>query len=153
MNLHRILYRSVAEISGPPSSVEGTVQSIVERSRIANAACGVTGAMMFSSGVFLQAIEGEPQSVEATFERICSDLRHSRLQMMDFSAADTRAFAEFPMAVVPGEGKLQNLCASLSEISNAKVDPTSASALIQLMRALTIAGSEPASDRQSVVQA
>ena len=138
--LHRLLYRSRCAIAGAPSEVDAAVLKIVEASRSANAACGVTGALLFSEGAFVQALEGPPGAVEATFERICGDCRHAHVQLIDFTTAEERSFAEWSMALIGSGGRLISLSARIEEVEAMRTDPASAGATIQLMRALLVSG-------------
>lgn len=138
MSLHRLLYRSQSAIEGLPGEVDARILSIIERARANNAAAGITGALLISSGVFIQALEGPTASVERAFERICRDQRHRQVRLIEFTPADARAFPEWSMASVAPEGELVRLCASLTAIEAARASTLNAAATIQLMRTLLL---------------
>ena len=141
MTLHRLLYRSHCAIDGTAEEVDREILAIVEASRAANERAGVSGALLAASGVFVQAIEGPLAAIEQTFERICGDMRHTHVQLIDFTTAEARTFGEWSMAAIAPEGELVRLCATLDAVRGARVDPASASATIQLMRSIVVAGS------------
>lgn len=144
MFIHRLLYRSDADLAGPPEEAERQVRAIVDASRRANEAAGLTGAMMLSSGVFLQVLEGPSDAVEATFERICGDLRHKRVRLLELAVADDRAFADWSMArVEPPADMGPDLCPSSGAAGGAKLDAASAGAAVRMMRALLPAKALP----------
>lgn len=147
MSLHRLLYRSLPEIMGSQGEVAAEVARIVEASRETNAREGVSGALLVAPGVFMQVIEGPLPAVERTFERICGDIRHRHVQLIDFTCVEQRSFPEWPLAALAPAGELVRLCASLEAPQDPLADPTSASATIQLMRAMALAGGKAAQDR------
>ncbi len=102
--LHRLVYRSRSTI--PPSEAEAETARILARASGANAKRGITGALLLADGQFLQAIEGPLAEVEALFERICSDLRHRDVQLLEFAPAEDRLFAGWAMERIDHEDEL-----------------------------------------------
>ena len=51
---------------------------------------GVTGALIFNSGVFAQVLEGRRQIIEGDFERIQRDRRHADVHVLAFEEARTQ---------------------------------------------------------------
>lgn len=140
MSFHRLLYRSLPAIIGPQEAVAKEAARIVVASREANAREGVSGALLAAPGVFMQVIEGPLPAVERTFERICGDVRHRHIQLIDFTCVEQRSFSEWPMAALSPSGELARLCAGLDAPLDPIADPTSGAATIQLMRAMALAG-------------
>lgn len=69
----------------------------METSRRNNEENGVTGLLMYEDGNFMQALEGPPERVTATMERIHSDSRHRDVRVIvDFLHAE-RAFPQWDM--------------------------------------------------------
>jgi hypothetical protein len=98
---------------------------------------------MFVDGLFVQALEGEAGKLEATFERICRDLRHRRVVLHEFSEAPERVFARWAMVGVPGTGNADGLFASaLGDLPRAGRNTALARAALALMRD-RLAGSVP----------
>lgn len=138
MLIHRLLYRSEAALVGPQQDVDRQVAAIIEAAHVANIRVGVTGALLFTSGVFIQALEGPLAAVEATFERICCDLRHRRVRLLEFIVADDRAFGEWAMVEVSPTRELARLYPSLVSADTGRLDAVTASAAVQTMRALLL---------------
>jgi hypothetical protein len=91
--LNSIIYRSrctsVADLN--------LVNSILESSTRNNAANGVTGVLIATKTDFLQVLEGEFEAVNATFERISRDTRHTRIQLISFTEIEERRLGEWAM--------------------------------------------------------
>lgn len=138
MTLHRLLYRSHSAIEGSAAEIDATILALVESSQAANRVSGITGALLMSSDAFVQVIEGPLKAVEATFERICGDLRHRYIQLIEFSAVETRSFDEWPLAALAPKDDVMNLCASLDTVRGTRIDAASASATIDFMRTLAV---------------
>ncbi|MBR0655328.1 BLUF domain-containing protein [Plastoroseomonas arctica] len=137
--LHRLLYSSHCALDCEPDEVDAQVVSLVENAQQTNARHGITGALLFSSGMFVQALEGPLEAVEATFERICADMRHRDLRLIDFTIAETRAFGEWSMAAINPRGSLENLGADFEAMERMRMDQTNADAAIRIMRSMLTA--------------
>jgi hypothetical protein len=99
-DLYRLIYFSRNHIPGSIESQEQEVAAILDVSRRNNMKVGVTGALMFNKGCFGQVLEGSQAAVEATFERIQRDLRHSDVTLLAFEWIAERGFATWSMAYV-----------------------------------------------------
>ena len=99
-DLYRLVYYSQNMIMGLDEEVRSTVDQILAASQRNNAAVGVTGALMFTDGLFAQVLEGERTAVETVFERIQLDERHGEVQLLSFGPADVRVFPTWAMAFV-----------------------------------------------------
>ena len=55
---------------------------LLRTSRSNNERSGLTGLLVYSRGSFLQVLEGRESSVDATFERILTDPRHSACEIV-----------------------------------------------------------------------
>ncbi len=99
-DLHRIVYYSRNRLLGAPEAIADQIRSILALSQRNNAPVGVTGALMFNSGCFAQVLEGPQAAIEATFERIQQDERHSDVSLLDFSSTPHRFFPNWSMAFV-----------------------------------------------------
>lgn len=97
MPLHRLLYTSEARLSDNASGADLMVESIVAHSQANNEKRGLTGALLYVRGTFIQALEGPLDALENTFERICHDFRHARLTLVDMSPANERMFERWSM--------------------------------------------------------
>ncbi len=145
---HRVLYQSESLITGTETDVRSQVTAIVAAAQRRNEHDGLTGALLFVDGLFIQALEGEASKLEAAFERICRDLRHRRIVLHEFSEAPERAFAGWAMVEVPGTGNADGLFTSATgDLPRAGRNTTLARAALILMRD-RLAGLAP---RQGVV--
>ena len=82
MSVHRVIYGSRAVTAFDPDDL----LALLETARRRNAALDVTGMLLYSSGSFLQALEGEADAVHEVYTRIVADPRHTALRIL----ADTR---------------------------------------------------------------
>src|SRR3712207_6695481 len=100
MSLYRLLYRSEIALLGSPEVVDSQINEIVRAATRANVRIGLSGALIASDGVFIQALEGPLVWVEKTFEKICMDLRHKHVKLIEFAAAESQVFPEWAMVRV-----------------------------------------------------
>ena len=140
MVIHRLLYRSDMHLSGTAAGIQQQVVEIVRLSQARNAADGMTGALLHTRGVFIQVLEGPLPKVEATFERICCDMRHRRLELIELVEAEGPMFADWSMARITADQTVERLVSCLPGSENPVLETASAQATIQLMRALLIGG-------------
>lgn len=139
-HLHRILYRSDAAFLTSSEDAMRQVRHIVDVSQARNVASGLTGALLLSAGVFIQALEGPLEAIEDTFERICRDLRHRRVRLLELAAAEQRTFGEWSMAQITPTRQLARIGSGVDGVAGAQIDAVSASAIIELMRSLLLVG-------------
>lgn len=93
--LRRILYTSRA--------VKGDLIDILAVSRANNGIDGVTGLLLARGSEYVQLLEGPPESVGRAFQRIERDERHTGINVLSDSTANSRVFADWAMAGLPGE--------------------------------------------------
>jgi hypothetical protein len=144
MPLYRLLYRSDIALSAQAGALDDQIQAIVALSARANARDSLSGALIASSGVFIQALEGPLTALEATFERICRDLRHRRVRLIELAAAEDRAFAEWRMIRVDNKEDVLRLCSEFGLQGSGRPDALKTSAIISLMRSLLISNASVA---------
>ena len=92
----RIVY--VAEAA--PGVANADVQDIVHRSRRNNAIAGITGILIWTGSVFLQAIEGSSDAVWRLLEVIEADHRHLGIMIISEKTIDQRLSPDWAMACV-----------------------------------------------------
>ena len=73
------------------------VDSILESSSRNNPKDGITGVLVATETHFLQALEGEFEALNETFERISRDPRHDKVQLIGFSDVAKRRFGDWAM--------------------------------------------------------
>lgn len=100
--LCRLLYTSFRNHVGY-GALDPTDHQIAEQSVKRNKAAGITGSLLVIEDQFIQILEGPPQSVEHTFERICCDTRHNSLKLIDLVDVKERIFPEWSMAGIAND--------------------------------------------------
>lgn len=96
--LVRLLYASRA-VDGINDAM---LKSILERSRAHNLERGITGILCAHHGghVFLQALEGSRDEVNALYNSIVRDPRHHDATLLDYCEIEQRRFADWRMGSV-----------------------------------------------------
>lgn len=74
---------------------------IIAKSRIHNLNKGITGVLCASGQIFLQVLEGGRTEVNALYNRITADPRHSGVELLSYEEIDERRFAHWSMGQVP----------------------------------------------------
>ena len=123
--LIRIIY--VSSAVGPQT---GTLTSaILQSSKAWNEANGVTGVLCQGQGVFLQALEGERNTVTKLYSRIYADPRHTNVGILHCESIATRRYKNWSMALV----SLSDV-ESQNKIDWPEFDPYSATGLLVMAR-------------------
>ena len=91
---YEILYVSTMAADAPLA----IVGAVAAHARIANAACDITGVLIFDGVRFCQQIEGRQKDVLALMERIYQDARHFNIEMFHHGPLPGRRFNHFSMA-------------------------------------------------------
>lgn len=71
--------------------------SLLEESRRANAAIGVTGLLLYRDDAFMQVLEGEEETVRSLYHRIAVDPRHQDVANIWVAESPRRRFADWSM--------------------------------------------------------
>lgn len=98
--LQRLLYSSKAASFPTAGDEMAFVDEIVSHASRANRRVGLTGALLYSEGLFIQVLEGPGEVLEEVFERICCDFRHETVRLLDLQTVPSRVFSEWDMAGV-----------------------------------------------------
>ena len=93
MGLVQLVYVSAA--TEPLSDAE--LDEILTASVRNNMKNGITGMLLYAAGSFMQVLEGEEASVNATYAKISADPRHSGIILIMKEAIESREFAEWAM--------------------------------------------------------
>jgi len=82
------------------------LKSLLLRARIRNHEVGVTGILIYHSGMFLQALEGEAAAVQSIFSRIENDARHHDFRVLrrNATAGKRRMFGDWSMGFADQAG-------------------------------------------------
>lgn len=94
MSLESIIYLSSAKRL---LSAED-LRELLAVSRRNNEAAGIGGILIYWDGNFLQYVEGPPDALDALFERLERDDRHSGMIVMERKRIAARAFPDWTMA-------------------------------------------------------
>ncbi len=93
--IHRLLYVSTAD----PAMKADTLQRLVETAARRNAALDITGLLVFTGTHFMQLLEGPKDAVEAVFDMICQDRRHSAIARLIAEPVPQRSCPDWSMAL------------------------------------------------------
>ena len=133
-DLHRLIYYSRNRIAGDIAKVIAEVDEILAGSRRNNAFLGVTGALIFNSGIFAQVLEGPREGVEAAFERIQCDPRHGDVHVLAFEPVEKRSFPSWSMGFVGRSREGQSLFAHVCEATGFQGEQLEGERVLSLMR-------------------
>jgi Sensors of blue-light using FAD len=74
--------------------------AILRKSKSANPQHGITGVLCLSDGIFLQVLEGGRTAVNALYNRIVADPRHTDIELLLYQEIGERRFAGWSMGQV-----------------------------------------------------
>jgi Sensors of blue-light using FAD len=94
--LVRLLYVSTLKSNNDPAVID----SILAQSRSHNPALGITGILVHSDGIFLQALEGGRKQVNQLYSFITQDLRHTDVELLHYEEIAERRFGGWTMGQV-----------------------------------------------------
>ena len=124
--LVRLLYAS--KLLAPNDSK--VIDSILAQSRAHNPALGITGILVYSEGIFLQAIEGGRKQVSELYGFITKDPRHTDVVLLHYEEITERRYGSWTM----GQVNLAKVNASvlLKYSETAELNPYSVSGAVSL---------------------
>ncbi len=93
---YRIIYTSV---SSTPMQ-QDNLEDLLEQAQGNNRGKGITGALVYVNGVFLQILEGERDAVQQLMQSISRDFRHERVTVLQAGDVAAAAFSDWDMAYV-----------------------------------------------------
>jgi hypothetical protein len=93
MSLCSLAYVSLAVKSMP----DDDLKTLLKYARQKNERLGVTGMLLYRDGFFMQALEGEEDTVDTLFERIRRDTRHRDVLQLYREPIRARSFADWTM--------------------------------------------------------
>ncbi len=95
MELKQIIYAS----SLAPGVDESCIEGILEAAVANNSRQGFTGLLLYVNRSFLQVLEGEAEALDALFEKIRQDPRHTRPWTLSSAPIAQREFADWSMGL------------------------------------------------------
>jgi hypothetical protein len=101
--------------SRSPGAQISPVQILVASKRN-NARDGISGLLYLDATRFLQVLEGSPDKVLATFDRICADPRHRALVVLSRREVEAREFGFWAMADRSGGAEADAFLANIDRL-------------------------------------
>jgi Sensors of blue-light using FAD len=98
---YQIIYSSEA---ATPMQTED-LQELLDHARRSNAASGITGALIYAEGIFLQILEGDKLLLQDLMAKIRQDVRHESVSVLRESEVPMAAFGSWKMAYVSANSK------------------------------------------------
>ena len=128
-SLHNIVYCSRAVHSVDKEALE----KIIATARHHNPRFGITGLLVFGSGVFFQWLEGPKDNVTSLFKMISADARHSDVVLLtQEDEFRERLFPNWDMELVEAE----DISAVLEDAMHEATDPRQKDTLSNMLREL-----------------
>jgi hypothetical protein len=140
--LYRLVYCSRNRIAGSFADTDQAVQDILSVSRRNNARLGVTGALMFNSGCFLQILEGVHDPLLDLFKHIERDNRHDEVSILTCEPVTERFFGNWSMAFVGTKPSDVARRQSIAEESGYDPSKMSGDAVFKFLHRLALEGEQ-----------
>jgi len=93
---YQIVYSS--EAAAPMQT--GDLEKLLDHARRSNAANGITGALVYAEGSFLQILEGDTARVQELMAKIQRDVRHEAVLILREGEVPEAIFGSWKMAFV-----------------------------------------------------
>ncbi len=116
---YQIVYSSK---SGSPMQTDD-LQELLEHSRRSNAANGITGALVYEEGIFMQILEGDKDLLNDLMEKIRQDVRHENVIVLQEREVPAAVFVGWKMAFVSATPKQVAQWAGISTANEASESP------------------------------
>jgi Sensors of blue-light using FAD len=124
------LYNLVYCSRATPGMDDDTVASIVTTARRFNPVYGITGMLVFGSGIFFQWLEGPRDNVTSLMKLIRSDPRHDSVVLLsEVEEVRERLFPDWDMEFVATD----HIREVLQDALDSATDPQNAKVLEQLL--------------------
>ena len=94
--LVRLMYASRAAVAIDQEEL----MAILRHAKVANPKAGITGALCFADGTFIQALEGGRDAVNRVYNKIAADNRHKDVILLGYEEISERRFASWSMGQV-----------------------------------------------------
>jgi hypothetical protein len=118
------LYNLVYCSRATPGVDDAAVQGIIATARRWNPEHGVTGILVFGSGIFFQWLEGPRDNITALMSRLRTDSRHDSIVLLsEVEEVRERLFPDWDMELVTGDhirDVLQDALDSATDAQNAQ---------------------------------
>ena len=104
----------------------GDLEELLDHARRSNAANGITGALVYAEGLFLQILEGDNARVRALMARIRRDVRHGGVSILREGEVAAATFGSWKMAFVSATPQQVAKWAGLSAANGTIESPSDA---------------------------
>ena len=93
---YQIIYSSEATVPMQAHDLE----ELLQQARRRNGEQGISGALVYTDGVFLQVLEGERDRLHDLMESILKDVRHEHVAILREGEVEVARFSQWKMAYV-----------------------------------------------------
>jgi len=93
--MHLIVY--ISKFVENSDGIESILENIVRTAKVKNKMSGITGVLFYENGHFLQALEGEKTTIEATYKKIENDPRHNQIIKIIDEPIEKRSFDDWSL--------------------------------------------------------
>ena len=93
---YQIIYSSASSTPMEQDALDG----LLAHAQAGNDRQGITGALVYVDGFFLQILEGERDGVQRLMQRIAGDVRHETVTILQEGPISSAAFSDWKMAFV-----------------------------------------------------
>lgn len=132
MPLYRLAYASLVN----KKLNKTDLRSILSTSVVNNTRDNLTGALLFNSGIFLQALEGSRSTLNAAFRRISKDERHERVEIIGMGPAEDRLFKAWRMGLIENNAASKKILLKYCGADKPVVEYLSLSEVFEMMHAM-----------------
>jgi hypothetical protein len=116
------------------------IETILHGAQRENATRGITGALMYYDGRFLQVLEGPAAAVQSVYERILADTRHQDVRLLIREPTSERLFGQWSMRRVPEPDRRDRaVVAFLDQLQHELNATTQAHTALKLLQQLAAA--------------
>ena len=85
------------------------LRSLIATAQVNNVNRGITGALCYASGTFLQCLEGERLAVNQLYLHLAKDKRHDEMEISSMSEISERRFPNWTMGFFSYENDIGQL--------------------------------------------
>lgn len=114
MSLYCLVYESIAN----QEMSDEHLKNLLATARTRNITSNITGMLLFKNGFFMQALEGEKDVIENTFDKVVKDPRHRDVLVVYKKPIEQRRFPEWEMGFNKIDDKNAELIEGFSDFLN-----------------------------------
>lgn len=98
--MHALTYQIIYSSQSTFPMESDDLEDLLEQARSSNGLQGISGALVYTDGVFLQILEGERVTVQALMAKILRDVRHEAVSILRGGEVPFARFQSWKMAYV-----------------------------------------------------